>query len=330
MSFSWIAGSKRYLRVAALGLMAWGALFGSASPLWAASVSVVLPDRSTGIPVVMILRRPYVDALAVAKLVSGRLQVDATQGHATLQMGSHSLAVRLGTAEVRIASRTVPLSSAPVLQDRRFLLPMDILPVLLAERFGQEAVEWIRAARYAGTPPGRNDYEAPGGAYPTHTRVVLKRSVHWSGPSSATRRETGCGSLCPRGARLNIRPITIRTGTVRGVQPTQHAGGAEVRLTREWGCRAEPSGSRTRSNCDRCSGGPMARARRGQGRRGVERTSQPQEAASLPPDRGQVAMRSTRQFPTGTGPPDGRPAVMTVVLTPDTEDTTPGPSDPQA
>jgi N-acetylmuramoyl-L-alanine amidase len=324
MRFSRIPGSKRYLRVAALGLMVWGALAGSASPLWAASVRIVLPDRSTGIPVVMILRRPYVDALAAANLVSGQLQVDAAQGHATLQMGSHSLAVRLGSAEVRIASRTVPLSSAPVLQGRRFLLPMDILPVLLAERYGQEAVEWDPGQRVMQVrSQDATITKLRVGAYPTHTRVVLETlgPLEWSIERDAERN--GLRVFVPKGVLAsNIRPITIRTGTVRGIQPTQHAGGAEVRLTREWG----DAGLRTftLTNPDRIVidvlAGPDGKQGQAGGREGggVERTSQPPgDAASLPPDGGQVATRSTLPVPDrDPGLLMGVPALMTVVLDP--------------
>ncbi len=205
------------------------------SPALATQVSVTLPDRSTNLPILTVAHRPYLDARAVATIVSGKLQVDAARGRASLRMGAQVMTLQVGSATVRMAERTMSLSAPPRLLGRRFLAPLDLLPLVLAERYGQEAVEWRPNQRVAQVRSRvATITQIRLGAYPTHTRVVLETvgPQEWS-----IQKEEGTDALrvvLPGGVLAkNIQPRTFRAGVVRAVQPAQQAGGAEVRLFRE-------------------------------------------------------------------------------------------------
>jgi N-acetylmuramoyl-L-alanine amidase len=202
------------------------------SAVRAASVSVTLPDRSTTLSIVRVSGRPYVDAQALVGLVSGELRADPRRGRASLLVSLHTLTVQLGSPRVLIDRRAVHLSSPPVLQSRRFLLPLDILPVVLAGRYGQQAVEWEPAQRVARIRSREATIaRIRVGSYPSHTRVVLETiaPLEWS----IQQEEAGSGLqvLVPGGVLApGILPLTLRAGIVRVVQPAQHDGGVEVRL----------------------------------------------------------------------------------------------------
>ncbi len=202
---------------------------------WAAHVKILLPDRSTSIAVVTIAQREYVDARAVAALLEGRLRIDSAGGRGALRVGSNTLAFQLSSAEIRIAQQTVPLAYSPRLQGRRFLLPVEALPVLLSARYGQGAVDWKPQQRVARVRPREATItRIRVGTYPTHTRVVLETaySLEWS-----IQRENEGGRLrvwVPGGVLASdIHPLALQMGLVRTVQPAQHPGGAEVRLISE-------------------------------------------------------------------------------------------------
>jgi N-acetylmuramoyl-L-alanine amidase len=143
--------------------------------------------------------------------------------------------LRLGSTTVRIAERAVSLSSPPRLAGRRLLVPWDFLPVVLAERFGPDAVEWKPEQQLARVRSGEATItQLRVGAYPTHTRVVLETvgPQEWS-----IEKEEGGDALkvmLPGGVLAKgIRPLRLRAGVVRAVQPAQRAGGAEVTVFRE-------------------------------------------------------------------------------------------------
>ena len=222
-------------RLSGLALLALGISACLVSPVWSAQVSVTLPDRSISLPILTVERRQYLDARAVAALVSGKFQVEAARGRATLRVSQQALVLHVGSATVRVGDRAVSLSSPPRILGRRFLAPMDLLPLVLAERYGQEAVEWKpeqRVARVRSRDATITQIRV--GTYPTHTRVVLETvgRLEWS----IQQEESGnvLRIVVPGGVLAkSIQPLTLRAGTVRAVQPTQQAGGAEVRLLRE-------------------------------------------------------------------------------------------------
>jgi len=226
---------SRLVRRRGLFSLALGFLLCVGPPVWAAEVRIVLPDRTTSIPIETVNRFPYVDARPVADAVSGRLRVDRARGQVSLQVGARTIALHVGRSQVRIGEHVIPLSAAPLFQGRRVLFPVDVIPLVLAERHGQPAVEWQPKERVARvTPPEVTITQIRTGTSPTHSRVVLDTA----GPLEWTiQAEDGGDSirvLVPGGVLApTIRPLTLRTGLVRAVQPTQHASGVEVRIVRE-------------------------------------------------------------------------------------------------
>ena len=227
--------ATRRFRLSGLALLVLGISTCLVSPALATQLSVTLPDRSTSLPIITVEHRPYLDARAVATIVSGMLQVDAARGRASLRMGAQVLTFHVGSTTVRIAERPISLSAPPRLLGRRFLVPLDLVPLVLAEQYGQEAVEWKpnqRAVQVRSRFPTITQIRV--GVYPTHTRVVLETV---SPQEWFIQKEEGSDALLvvlPGGVLAkNIHPHTFGAGVVRAVQPAQQAGGAEVRLFRE-------------------------------------------------------------------------------------------------
>lgn len=205
------------------------------SPARANQVTVTLPDRTATLPVVTVGRGTYLDVRTVAALVSAKCQVDAARGRASVRLDQKTVVLRVGASTVRLGDRAVSLPSPPRLVGRRFLAPIELLPVVLAEQYGRDGVEWIperRLARVRSRDVTIRQLRV--GVYPTHTRVVLEtvRPLEWS-----IQRE-GSGAdlrvMVPGGVLgKEVQPLTLRAGTVRTVQPSQLPGGAEVRIIGE-------------------------------------------------------------------------------------------------
>ena len=190
--------------------------------------------------------------------------------------------LRFGSTTVRIAERAVSLSSPPRLVGRRLLVPWDFLPVVLAERFGPEAVEWKPEQRLARVRSREATItQVRVGAYPTHTRVVLETvgPQEWS-----IEKEEDSGALkvvLPGGVLAkSIQPLTLRAGVVRAVQPAQRAGGAEVTVFRE----GRDAGIRTftLTHPDRIVIDILARAPEAPGQRAAREGATPPSGPSPP------------------------------------------------
>jgi N-acetylmuramoyl-L-alanine amidase len=292
--------ATRRSRLSGLALLALGISACLGSPALAAHLSVTLPDRSTSLSILTVGRRTYLDARAVAALVSGKLQVDAPRGRASLRVGAQALTLHVGSATVRIAERVVSLSSSPRLLGRRFLAPLDLLPLVLAERYGQEAVEWKpeqRVARVRSRDATITQIRV--GAYPTHTRVVLEMvgprqwSIQKVEGSDALRVVLPGGVLAK-----NIQPLTLRAGVVRAVQPAQQVGGAEVRLV----CEERDAGTGIRTfmlkHPDRIVIDILAGQPGGPDQRTVREDSRPPSGPSPPTARPGPPMEARPALPT--------------------------------
>lgn len=213
------------------------------SGAWASSVRVILPDRSTTLSVITASRQPYVDARAVVALVSGELRTDSARDRVSLLIGPRTFTLRRGSSEALVADQAVTLSSPPVFRDGRVLLPLEIVPLVLAERYGQGAVEWAPNQRVARVRAREATIaKIRVGSYPTHTRVVLETVSRLEWSVQQADGGSGLQILVPGGVLdPSIRPLTLRTGVVRSVQPAQRVGGAEIRLL----CEGRPAGVRT-------------------------------------------------------------------------------------
>ena len=202
----------------------------------AASLLITLPGRATtSLPITLIARDQYLGARALTSLVSGNLQLDLTRGRASMRVGSQALTFSAGAPQVRLGDRSLPLTAAPAIRGRHFFLPIEVVPILLSERYGQDAVEWIpekRVARIRSQDATITQIRT--GVHSSHTRIVLETlglsecSVHQDG--NVLRIVVPGGVLAK-----SIQPRTLRSGMVREVQPVQQAGGAEIRIHRNGG-----------------------------------------------------------------------------------------------
>ena len=228
------------IRWISLGILAIGivAFLGLPPPAGATGVTITLPDRATtSVPIVSIAQKQYVDARALASLVSGKLQLDLAHGRASMRVGPHTLTFFLGAPQVQLDDRTVPLTFGPMIRGRRLFLPMEVVPIFIGERYGQDLVEWIpekRVARIRSRDATITQIRT--GVHPAHTRIVLETlgllecSVQQEEGGKVLRVVVPGGVLAK-----SIQPLTLRSGIVRAVQPIQQAGGAEVRLHHDGG-----------------------------------------------------------------------------------------------
>ncbi len=226
---------SRLIRRYGLFLVALALFPCGARSAWAAQVRIVLPDRTISIPVETVDRHPYVDARAVTDAASGRLSLDRARGEVSVQLGARTLTLGLGRSQVRIGERIISLSSAPLLRGRRVLVPADVIPLVLAERYGPETVEWQPTERLARVHAREVTItQIRTGTYPTHSRVVLDTAGPLEWYIEPGDGGDGLRVLVPGGVLApTIRPFILRGGLVRAIQPTQHASGAEVRILRE-------------------------------------------------------------------------------------------------
>ena len=223
-----------------LGILAIGivAVLGFPPPARAAGVTVTLPDRATtSVPIVSVAQKQYVDARALASLVSGKLQLDLAHGRASIHVGPHTLTFSLGAPQVQLDDRTVPLTFKPMIRGRHLFLPMEVVPVFLGQRYGQDLVEWIPEKRFARIrSPNATITQIRTGVHPAHTRIVLETLGLLECSVQQEERGKVLRVVVPGGVLAkSIQPLTLRSGVVRAVQPIQQAGGAEVRLHHDGG-----------------------------------------------------------------------------------------------
>jgi N-acetylmuramoyl-L-alanine amidase len=206
---------------------------------WAASAIVELPAGQVSLKIVTVSRRSYLDAHAVAALVSGHLRINRRGRIASLHIGSDTLLFRLGEAELRVGSQVASLSAPAILYGRRFLVSPEVLPAALGSRFGKDAVRWNAERRVASiqAPQGRSPQgtitRIRVGIYPAYTRLVLEATgkLPWAieEDKKGNLRITLPGGVLGPG----IQRLELKRGILRAVRPYQAAGRSALTLVRE-------------------------------------------------------------------------------------------------
>jgi N-acetylmuramoyl-L-alanine amidase len=186
------------------------------------------------VPYVRIGQLEYVEARLAARVVGGQLTENPRQGTATLKLQNQLLELTAGRPEVEGSGGPFRLAAPSLVQNGRFLVSVDFVPVALGARFGAAAVSWDRQRLEALVSPGRttvNNIRV--GVYPTYTRIVLDvvGRVEWS--TSGGRPDEPVSVVVPGGVlAAGLRSLVPRGGIVRQVDPIQQPGGVEIRLTR--------------------------------------------------------------------------------------------------
>jgi len=226
---------SRLIRLCGLPLFGLVLVPCSEPSVWAAQARIVLPDRTISIPVEAVDRHSYVDARDVADTASARLRLNQARGEVSIQLGARTLTLSLGRSQAQIGGRIISLSSAPLVRGPRVLVPVDVIPLVLGERYGPENVEWQPAEGLARVRVREITItKIRTGTYPTHSRVVLDTAGPLEWYIESGDGGDGLRVLVPGGVLAStIRPLTLRRGFVRAIQPTQHASGVEIKILRE-------------------------------------------------------------------------------------------------
>lgn len=141
----------------------------------AGEVRVFLEKGSLTLTSVEVKGREYLPLAGVAKASGASLGRLATRQRYRLRFPKSSIIVTEGSSQIRVANQIVSLSESPRRIGRSIVVPLELLPIALGERYGENRVNWdpkARVARIAERPHSLRLLRIR--TYPDHTRVVLE------------------------------------------------------------------------------------------------------------------------------------------------------------
>jgi len=229
-----ISSAALRIRGVVFGLLGALLLFGGVASGGPDTLTVRLPDRPVELPRVQIGQQEYVDVRLLAEVVGGRVNGDHRQGKASVQVLSRHFVLAAGSTEVQHREGRIRLAAPSVVREGRLLASADFVPVVLAARYGAEAVSWDRQRLEARvSAPAATVTGVRVGVYSNYTRIVLDTigQLEWS--ILGTGPDELLTVVIPRGVLArDIRPLSPKGGVVRQIEPVQQPGGVEVRLVR--------------------------------------------------------------------------------------------------
>ncbi len=141
----------------------------------AGEVRVFLEKGSLTLTSVEVKGREYLPLAGVAKASGASLGRLATRQRYRLRFPKSSIIVTEGSSHIRVGNQTVSLSESPRRIGRSIAVPLELLPIALGERYGENRVNWdpkARVARIEERPHSLRLLRIR--TYPDHTRVVLE------------------------------------------------------------------------------------------------------------------------------------------------------------
>ncbi|MDE2322973.1 MAG: N-acetylmuramoyl-L-alanine amidase [candidate division NC10 bacterium] len=163
------------------------------------------------LPSVQIHGAEYLSLKSLAKVVGNPPILARTRGTVRIQLGSSSLVLTVGSQKVRVGKSVVVLSESP----RRFgggiIVPLELLPIALGARYGENYVNWDPETRVARI--GERAYSVRllrVRAYPDHTRVVVEETR----PHDFVLREDGASGRVVLELKRGIVSPSIRSSQV--------------------------------------------------------------------------------------------------------------------
>ena len=141
----------------------------------AGEVRVFLEKGSLTLTSVEVQGGEYLPLAGVAKASGASLGRLATRQRHRLRFPKSSIIVTEGSSHIRVGNQTVSLSESPRRIGRSIVVPLELLPIALGERYGENRVNWdpkARVARIEERPHSLRLLRIR--TYPDHTRVVLE------------------------------------------------------------------------------------------------------------------------------------------------------------
>lgn len=141
----------------------------------AGEVRVFLEKGSLTLTSIDVQGGEYLHLAGVAKASGASLGRLGTRQRYRLRFPKSSIIVTEGSSHIRVGKQTVSLSESPRRIGRSIVVPLELLPIALGERYGENRVNWdpkARVARIQERPHSLRLLRIR--TYPDHTRVVLE------------------------------------------------------------------------------------------------------------------------------------------------------------
>ncbi|MBZ0168943.1 MAG: N-acetylmuramoyl-L-alanine amidase [Kofleriaceae bacterium] len=219
--------------VAGLATALWGVLLAVAlSSSAAAPVRVYLEKKELTLSTVMIRGAEYLSLKSLGRAVGSSATGAPTRGGARMALGDSTMVLTMGSPEVRIGNSIVVLSETPRQLRESMVVPLELLPIALGARYGEDHVNWnpeTRVARVAERAYSLRLFRFR--TYPDHTRVVLEGTR----PHNFVLREDGASGrvmLEVKGGIVNpsMRTSQVSDGLVAAIEIRQRGNDSQVTI----------------------------------------------------------------------------------------------------
>ncbi len=149
-----------------------------------------------------------------------------------MALGDSTMVLTMGSPEVRIGNSIVVLSETPRQLRESMVVPLELLPIALGARYGEDHVNWnpeTRVARVAERAYSLRLFRFR--TYPDHTRVVLEGTR----PHNFVLREDGASGrvmLEVKGGIVNpsMRTSQVSDGLVAAIEIRQRGNDSQVTI----------------------------------------------------------------------------------------------------
>lgn len=198
----------------------------------AAQITVYLERESLTLPSVTIQGVEYLSLGNLARALGDPLQRSPTRGRYRIALPGSSVAVAVGSPEVRVGKAPVSLSLPVRRLGRDVVVPLELLPIALAARYGEGRVDWDperHVARIAAKAYSLRLVRFR--TYPDHTRVVVEGTrphdfvLKDDGGSGRVVLEVRRGILSP-----SIRSGQVDDGLVASIEPRQLGPDSQITI----------------------------------------------------------------------------------------------------
>ncbi|WP_337287683.1 N-acetylmuramoyl-L-alanine amidase [Candidatus Methylomirabilis sp.] len=190
------------------GVMIWAISFSCAE---AAQVRLYLEKGSVTLPSVKISGTEYLSLVSLADAVGKPLERLQARGSYRIPLGRSPLTLVIGSPKIRVGQAVVMLSVPPRRFDGKAVIPLELLPIALSARYGEDRVHWDAEARVARIAQQAYSLRLLRfRTYTDHTRVVLEGSR----PHDFILREDGASGRVVLDVKQGIVSPSIRSSQV--------------------------------------------------------------------------------------------------------------------
>jgi N-acetylmuramoyl-L-alanine amidase len=198
----------------------------------AAPVTVYLGGERLILPTVRVRDAEYLSLKSLTRATGQSPTRLRTRGSVHIQLGNSSLVLTVGSPEVRIRNSIVMLSESPRRLGESVVVPLELVPIALSARYGENRIDWDPEMRIARvTDKAYSLRLLRFRTYPDYTRVVLEGTrphefiVGEDGASGRVVLEVKQGIMSP-----SMRSIQVSDGLVAAIDARQLRHDAQITI----------------------------------------------------------------------------------------------------